>query len=209
MEDKTWGQKHSHPKPHSLNEDSPVYKDPSTLENVDNRIFFYSEIERDKVLQLNKKIKELDNQHVVETQNRGLKALPPIYLHINSFGGSIFAGLSAMDNLLQCKSEVTTVVDGVCASAATFISVVGNNRLITPHSFMLIHQISSMFWGKYAEFKDEVKNLEMFMDIIKGIYLKYTKIPEKEIDKIMERDLFFDAQTCLKYKLVDEILCGK
>jgi len=209
MEDKAWGQKPSHHKTHTSSGDTPVFKEPSTLENIDNRIFFYSEIERDKVLQLNRKVRELDNQHVVETQNRGLKDLPPIYLHINSFGGSIFAGLSAMDNLLQCKSKVTTVVDGVCASAATFVSVVGTKRMITPHSFMLIHQISSMFWGKYSEFKDEAKNMKMFMDIIRGIYIKYTKIPEKELKNIMDHDLFFDAKTCLKYELVDEIICGK
>lgn len=205
MEEKTWGQKikHHNVKDPKNNDGTNI---PSTLENVDNRIFFYSEIERDKILQLNKRIRELDNQHQVEKQNRALNETPPIFLNINSFGGGIFSGLSAMDNILQCKSDVITTVDGVCASAATFLSIVGKKRLITPHSFMLVHQLSSACWGKYSEIKDEVKNLDLFMKIIKSVYLKYTKIPEKELDKILEHDLFFDAQTCLKYKLVDEIL---
>jgi len=45
---------------------------------------------------------------------------PPIILHINSFGGSLFHGLSGLDKILKCKVEVRTIVDGCCASAATF-----------------------------------------------------------------------------------------
>lgn len=208
MENTIWGQKkRSGENPKEVNPCADEgMKPPSTLENVDNRIFFYSEIERDKILQLNKRVRELNNQHLVETQNRGLSEVPPIYLHINSFGGGIFSGLSAMDNILQCKCDVFTVVDGVCASAATFISVVGKKRYITPHSFMLIHQLSSMFWGKYNEMKDEMQNLDLFMNIIRGVYGNYTKIPEKELNKILDRDIFFDAKTCIKYGLVDEII---
>ena len=130
----------------------------------------------------------------------------PIHLYINSFGGSIFSGFSAMDALIASKLPVITIVDGVCASAATFLSVVGTKRYITTHSYMLIHQLSSFHWGKFEEFKDNMKNLEKFMTLIKGVYGKYTRMPEEKLEEILKHDIFLDAEECLEYNLVDEII---
>jgi len=175
-------------------------------ETVENRIYFYSDVDSDSILQFNRRLRELDNNNLADKCKKEMDSYIPIYININSLGGEIFSGLSAMDNISQCKSPTVTIVDGACASAATFLSIAGKRRFITKHSTMLIHQLSAMWWGKYKEFKDEIKNLDMFMGIIKEIYLKKTKIPEKKLDEILEHDLFFDARTCLKYGLVDKIV---
>ena len=44
------------------------------------------------------------------------------------------------------------------------------------------------------------------MNKIKGIYEQYTKIPKKQLDGILKHDLWWDAQTCLNYGLIDEII---
>lgn len=181
-------------------------KDLPILEIELNRIYFYSEIERENILRLNKELRKMDNSHLSDKQILGIDNLAPIFLHVNSFGGSIFSGFSGMDNILQCKSPIVTVVDGICASAATFLSVVGKKRLILEHSFMLIHQVYSSFWGKYDEFKDEAKNLDKFMGLIKNVYLNYTKLPEAKLNEILKHDLFFDSKQCIKYGLADEII---
>ena len=111
-----------------------------------------------------------------------------------------------MDEILHCEVDVHTVVDGCCASAATFLSVVGRKRYINQHAFMLIHQLSSFIWGKYEEFKDELENLNRLMDTIKAIYNAYTEVPSEKLDEILKHDLWFDAETCLKYGMVDEII---
>ena len=77
---------------------------------------------------------------------------------------------------------------------------------MTRNSFMLIHQLSTGFWGKYEEFEDEKKNLDLMMKMIKNVYREYTKIPEKKLNEILKRDLMLDANTCLKWRLVDEII---
>jgi len=191
-------------KPKSIGEG--IYREPAYLETVDNKIYFYAEIHRDKVLQLNRKIRELNNRMSRQKDQLSLQEDIPIHLYINSFGGSIFSGFSAMDALIASELPVVTIVDGVCASAATFLSVVGTKRYITTHSYMLIHQLSSFHWGKYEEFKDNMKNLEKFMALIKGIYGKYTKMPEEKLEEILKHDIFLDAEECLKYNLVDEII---
>ena len=71
---------------------------------------------------------------------------------------------------------------------------------------MLVHQLQSVMWGKYQEFEDEMENLKRLMKMIKDIYKEYTRLPMKNLDEILKHDLWFDAETCLKYGLVDEIL---
>lgn len=182
-----------------------IYKEPSYVETVDNHIYFYSYIGTSEVLQLNKRLRELNNDLL---RSAGLQDREPasIFLHINSFGGSIFDGLAAMDTILSCGVPVVTIIDGACASAATFLSVVGNKRLIPKHGFMLIHQLSGMAWGKYRELQDDNINFNKLMDTIKTIYAQYTKIPEAKIMEILDHDLWFDANQCLEYGLVDEIV---
>jgi len=61
-------------------------------------------------------------------------------------------------------------------------------------------------WGKYEEFKDEMQNLDKIMEMIKQVYKEYTKIPMSKLDEILKHDLWFEADECLEYGLVDEII---
>ena len=173
---------------------------------TNNTLYYYSEVSRTKVLTMNKNL----NNIAVSLQNRAniLQQEDPgkIFLHINSYGGSVFAGLAAMDYIRKCRVPVTTVIDGCAASAATLMSVVGTHRKMHEHSFMLIHQLSSVLWGKFAEMQDEMKNNELLMKTIKGIYEEHTKIPKTQLNKILKHDLWWDSKKCLQYGLVDEII---
>ena len=145
-----------------------------------NRIYFYSEVSRSKNLALNKSICNLGDK--LYNQSQSLSVNPPnLFLHINSFGGSVFAGFSTVDYILNSKVPVTTVIDGCAASAATMMSVVGDHRVMHRHSFMLIHQLSSGMWGKYEDLKDDIKNCDLLMETIKNIYEERTKIPKKQL----------------------------
>jgi len=135
----------------------------------------------------------------------------PINLHIYSPGGSIFAAFSFIDFMKIVKrnnSEIRfhTIVTGGTASAGTLISVHGDKRYITEYGYMLIHQLNGMHWGKYNELKDDMTNSKKLMKRIREIYKKYTKIPEEQLNNILEHDLYWDAQKCLKMGLVDEII---
>jgi len=66
--------------------------------------------------------------------------------------------------------------------------------------------LSSFMWGKYEEFKDEIQNLDKIMGMIKKVYSEYTKIPMSKLEEILKHDLWFDANECKEYGLVDEII---
>lgn len=178
----------------------------NVVETTNNRVYYYSEVSRPKILVLNKSLKNLNDNLINQAQLLTLDEPAQIYLHINSFGGSVFAGLSAVDYIQSCDVPVTTIVEGCAASAATLMSCVGTHRQMRRSAFMLIHQISSGLWGKYEELKDDMENCDLFMRIIKDIYDEHTKIPKKKLREILKHDLWFDAETCLEYGLIDEII---
>ena len=171
----------------------------------DNKIYFYSGVNRNACCELNKKISELESKAITLSQNLDTPA-PPIKLYINSGGGSIVSGIASMDTILRSKVDVHTYIDGFSASAATFLSVVGTKRYMSRNSYMLVHQLSSTFWGTYSNFEDEKQNLDLMMKNIKSIYKEYTKIPMKKLNEILKHDLMWDANTCLEYGMIDEII---
>jgi len=171
----------------------------------ENVIMFYGEVSEQNAMTLNKALRLLDKELQILKLKLDIES-PPIKLYINSPGGSIFAGLSIVDTILGCKTPVYTYIDGNASSAATLISTVGKKRFMFENSFMLIHQLRTATWGKFEDFKDEMENLEMFMDKIKNIYVKHSKMNKKQVTDFLKREKYFDAETCLELGLIDEIL---
>jgi ATP-dependent Clp protease, protease subunit len=177
----------------------------SSIDFSNNVIYFNGDVNDENNLKLNKQIKELG----IELKGMSLKygiSVPPIELQISSYGGSLFSCFSSIEHIVNSVSPVHTYISGYAASAATLMSVCGKERYIGEHSYMLIHQLSSMHWGKYSDLKDDMKNCKSLMKKIRDIYSERTKIPKKELKKILKHDLWWDAKKCLKYGLVDDII---
>lgn len=178
----------------------------TSIRVVENTIFFYSDVTEQSALELNHALYELDSKLTNTYNFLGPDFIPHIKLRINSYGGSLFAGLAILDTIRGLRSEVHTYVDGAAASAATIISVAGKKRYIGKNSLMLIHQLSTGNYGKYSELEDDMENNKRLMKSIKDIYKQYTKVPMKQIDEILKHDLWFDSAKCLELGLVDSIL---
>lgn len=177
-----------------------------TVDGDDNILYFYSSVTQKENFKLNKEISFLDRQMQMISMKLGLKVPIPIHLRINSYGGSVFAAFSSIDYMNQSQTPIFTYIDGCAASAGTIMSVCGDQRFIGENSYMLVHQLSSQHWGKYQELQDDMKNSDALMKRIKEIYEEKTKIPKTKMDEILKHDLWWDAKTCLRYGLVDEIL---
>jgi len=174
------------------------------IERDNNHIYFYSEVDRETIFDLIMLIREAEEESVMTSFKLNIDEVP-IYLHISSFGGSIFAAFSVIDVIKACRVPVYTIIEGSTASAGTLISVFGKKRYIRPYAYMLIHQLSSGCWGKMSEIEDEYKNLKELMEKIKDIYKENTNIPKKELNELLNHDLWLDSSKCLKYGLVDEL----
>jgi ATP-dependent protease ClpP protease subunit len=179
-----------------------------TVETVDNHIYFYADVDSDRCLALMRTLRETDAHLRTEHLSRGLEGTPltPIWLHIHSYGGDLFTGFSVADQVTMIKTPVYSVVEGICASAATLISMSCTRRYILPSSFMLIHQLSGVKWGTHEQFKDEMTLQSKAMDRLVEFYAKHSKATEEEIRTMLMRDFWLDAEMCVQRGFVDEIL---
>ena len=168
MKDCYWGSiEHEEPAPLSVHEFTSETRghastDFNVVDTSHNRIYFYSGVTRPKILQLNKFIFNLNINMLSKTGPLEYEP-PPIKLHINSYGGSVFAGLAALDYIKNSKVPVHTIIDGCAASAATMMSCVGAHRQMHRNSCMLVHQLSGAMWGKFQEVEDDFENSKMLM----------------------------------------------
>ena len=152
-------------------------------------VFFYCDVSVESVAELCAVVKKVEREFYESI----------VRVHIHSDGGDLHAGLAAMDFLKSLRSRVVTIAEGMCASAATFIFLGGDERIVCPNAYLLIHQLGSEFWGKYEEMKDEMQHCERLMKHMKRIYLRETNLPEAKLDKLMKRDLYLSYKKCVKY----------
>lgn len=171
----------------------------------DNVIYFYDYVKDESCTKLIQGLHQIDKQNKINKINWGIDIDIPIHLRIKSYGGEVHWAFAVIDTILNCKSPVYTYIDGCAASAGTLISVVGRKRYIGKNATMLIHQLSSGFWGKFNEFQDNQKNLDQIMEQIKELYKDYTNVPHDQLDEILKHDLWWNAKKCLDFGLVDEI----
>jgi len=170
-----------------------------------NNVYFYGTLTTESCAALRARLVDLNEKAMVFKMGYGSPA-PPIRLHIQSNGGSLMDSLYLVDVIKNMDTPVHTYVDGYAASAATLLSVSGSKRYMTKNSMMLIHQLSGGQEGKYGEMDDAMKNMQMLMKKLRNVYTENSAITELELNNMLTHDLWLDAQTCRRLKLVDEIL---
>ena len=184
--------------------DSDNDDDESKIVRENNHVYFYSEVSRESIFKLNILLREAEKFVHTMSFDLNVKNIP-IYLHINSFGGSLYDAYAAVDAIKNLRVPVYSIIEGCAASAGTIISVVCTKRFIGKNAHMLIHQLSSSMWGKMSEIEDEYKHLNELMKQIKRLYGEYTKISKKELTELLKHDIWLNPQTCIQYGLVDAI----
>ena len=135
----------------------------------------------------------------------------PIYLYINSGGGSVIAGLTIVDNMSLIKSPVYTVCYGIAASMAAVIFSCGQkgHRYMTAHSELMIHQpwnsasISGMKETDLVGLAEEMSNTRRKLE---EILAKNSGKTLKEIHNACEKDNYLDPDEAIAMGLADKII---
>jgi|TARA_B100001142_G_scaffold29953_1_gene26618 ATP-dependent protease ClpP protease subunit len=173
----------------------------SSVRTVGCDIYYYGDVDRDTTLDFLEAFKKLETDLLKKSIDLP-GYTPTIRVHIHSDGGDVFSGLNAMNTLTNSRVKVITIAEGTCCSAATFILLGGSDRRMGRHAFILIHQLSSGFFGKYQEMKDEMKSCKKIMRTIKDLYRSETSIPKEKLDEFMRKDVYLNYDECLSYGIV-------
>jgi len=110
-------------------------------------------------------------------------------------------------------SPVSTICIGQAASMGSLLLCGGaaGQRFCLPHSSIMIHQPSGGYAGQAADIAIHAKEILRVRDQLNRIYERHLKIAGKErkvgeVEKLMDRDYFMNAQEALEFGLVDKIL---
>ncbi|BAW96357.1 Clp protease [[Synechococcus] sp. NIES-970] len=134
----------------------------------------------------------------------------PIYLYINSPGGSVTAGLAIYDTMKHIKSEVVTICVGLAASMGAFLLSAGTKgkRLALPHSRIMIHQPLGGIQGRRqaTDIDIEAKEIIRIKHQLNELMANHTGQSIEKIEKDTDRDYFMSAQEAMEYGLIDKVI---
>ncbi|MFM7677067.1 MAG: ATP-dependent Clp protease proteolytic subunit [Synechococcus sp.] len=133
----------------------------------------------------------------------------PIYLYINSPGGSVTAGLAIYDTMQYVKSDVVTICVGLAASMGAFLLAAGTRgkRLALPHSRIMIHQpLGGTSQRQASDIEIEAKEILRIKDMLNRSMADMTGQPFEKIEKDTDRDYFLSAAEAKDYGLIDRVI---
>jgi len=133
----------------------------------------------------------------------------PIYLYINSPGGSVTAGLAIYDTIQYVKSEVVTICVGLAASMGAFLLGAGTKgkRLALPHSRIMIHQpLGGTSQRQASDIEIEAREILRIKDMLNQSMADMTGQPLEKIAKDTDRDYFLSAAEAKEYGLIDRVI---
>lgn len=138
-----------------------------------------------------------------------LGALPegtPVDLRLNSPGGSVFDAV-AIHNAIQRHAGIVTVwIDGIAASAASYVAMAGDEIVMPENAFLMIHDPAGLVMGTaedmraMAEALDKVKG-----SLVSGYAAKSGRTPE-EVSALMAAETWFDASDAVAQGFADRLI---
>lgn len=138
----------------------------------------------------------------------------PIEIHVNSEGGNVWDGFAIHTILRESPSEVTAYIDGLAASAASYIVEAADHVIMSDIAWIMIHEASSMVWGNKSDMAKEASVLEKIDNTIASVYASQSssRLSNPQINntaeeflRLMEEETWIDADTAIELGLVDEV----
>lgn len=178
--------------------------------SVERSYDIFSRLLKDRVIILTGEVcDELANSIIAQLLFLDAQGHDPIYLYINSPGGSITAGLAIYDTLRYISSPINTICVGMAASMGALLLLAGDKRYALEHSEIMIHQPLGGFRGQTSDVLLHAKWLESIRDKVNEIMAYHTKRTVEDIERDTDRDHFLTAKQALEYGIIDEILTSK
>lgn len=133
-----------------------------------------------------------------------------LLVRVNSPGGDVYDGLAIMNALRAHDGTVTAVVEGLAASAASFIVVGGADRVVVrPTAEIMIHDAMSFVGGNAAEMLAAITDLERISDNLASIYADRAGGDAAEWRDRMKAETWFSAQEAVDAGLADAVEDGR
>lgn len=137
-----------------------------------------------------------------------LGALPddaPIDLRLNSPGGSVFDAVAIHNALSRHAGPVTVWIDGIAASAASYVAMAGDAIVMPENAFLMIHDPSGLVMGTAADMREMAGTLDKIAAGMTRGYAGRSGKPEDEIAALMAAETWFSAAEALDAGLATQL----
>jgi len=128
-----------------------------------------------------------------------------IRLRINSPGGDVFEARAIATAISQCGKKVVSHIDGVCASAATYVALAASEVEMAKGSFFMIHNAWTMSYGNAEDMRSAATLLDQIDASIVDDYAKKTGKAQEEIKELMAAETWFAADDALAAGFIDSV----
>lgn len=126
-----------------------------------------------------------------------------IDVYINSPGGDVIAATQIYTMLQEHKGRVRVKIDGLAASAASIIAMAGDEVLMAPTAYMMIHNSSSIALGNKQDMRHEADVLDEVDKGIREAYRQKTGLRDSKLEEMMDAETWMSARTCIDLGFAD------
>lgn len=129
----------------------------------------------------------------------------PLSVRINSPGGYVMEGLAIVAALRAYGGPVAIYIDGLAASMASVIAMVGDTCVMAESAMLMVHKPWDASIGNANDMRNDAAQLDRIEQQMIGIYAQRTKLPEGEIAAMLTAETWFDAAEALAAGFVTAI----
>lgn len=131
---------------------------------------------------------------------------PTIDLRVNSPGGAVFDAVAIYSALRNHKATVEATVDGIAASAASFITMSGDTIAIEKPARMMIHDAAGLVLGDAGDMREMADLLDELSDTIASIYADRAGGAVAAWRESMRKTTWYSADAAVKAGLADRVV---
>jgi ATP-dependent protease ClpP protease subunit len=132
---------------------------------------------------------------------------PELEIHLNSYGGSVFASVAIFNYLKALDKRITVVIDAIAASGASLIAMAADEIIMPANAMLMIHRASASGWGNCNDLREVADTLEKLDNSVVFNTLKSRyKGDAEELKALVDAETWLTAEECLANGLCDKIV---
>lgn len=130
----------------------------------------------------------------------------PVTVRVNSGGGDMIAASVIRATIMEYPGRVTMRIDGLCASAATYIVMAGDRVCMQDTAYFVIHDPSTMVFGNIEELKKALDVLKTLKSGILDAYQVKTSLDTEKLSRMMTAETWMTAREAKEFGFVDDVI---
>ncbi|MDP7550525.1 MAG: ATP-dependent Clp protease proteolytic subunit [Acidimicrobiales bacterium] len=135
----------------------------------------------------------------------------PIWLYINSPGGSVTAGMAIYDTMQFVGPEVGTICMGLGASMGQFLLCAGapEKRYALPHARIMMHQPLGGVRGDASDIAIQAEQMAATKKLLQERIAQHTGQSVETVESDSDRDRWFTAEEACEYGIIDQVIARR